>query len=293
MHAGDELVAADVRHPVVERRVAEPFVPNDVSLDAAAQQLIILTGPNMGGKSTYLRQCALLCLLAQSGSFVPARTAKLPIVDRLYARVGASDNIARGQSTFMVEMQETANILHTATSRSLVILDEIGRGTATFDGLSLAWAVAEHLASNPRSRPKTIFATHYHELTDLADALPNVANYHVVVREWKDDLVLLRKVVPGRADRSYGIQVARLAGLPSTVVARAREILSGLERDELSRGGRPSLSGAAAERQQLGLFEAPAAEADALRRKLREIDVNQLTPLQALTLLAELKDAAD
>src|SRR6185503_18006902 len=195
MHAGDELVAADVRHPVVERRVAEPFVPNDVSLDAAAQQLIILTGPNMGGKSTYLRQCALLCLLAQSGSFVPARTAKLPIVDRLYARVGASDNIARGQSTFMVEMQETANILHTATSRSLVILDEIGRGTATFDGLSLAWAVAEHLASNPRSRPKTIFATHYHELTDLADALPNVANYHVVVREWKDDLVLLRKVV--------------------------------------------------------------------------------------------------
>jgi len=293
MHAGDELVAADVRHPVVERRVAEPFVPNDVSLDAAAQQLIILTGPNMGGKSTYLRQCALLCLLAQSGSFVPARTAKLPIVDRLYARVGASDNIARGQSTFMVEMQETANILHTATSRSLVILDEIGRGTATFDGLSLAWAVAEHLASNPRARPKTIFATHYHELTDLADALPNVANYHVVVREWKDDLVLLRKVVPGRADRSYGIQVARLAGLPSTVVARAREILSGLERDELSRGGRPSLSGAAAERQQLGLFEAPAAEADALRRKLREIDVNQLTPLQALTLLAELKDAAD
>jgi len=293
MHAGDELVATDVRHPVVERRVAEAFVPNDVSLDAVAQQLIILTGPNMGGKSTYLRQCALLCLLAQSGSFVPARTAKLPIVDRLYARVGASDNIARGQSTFMVEMQETANILHTATSRSLVILDEIGRGTATFDGLSLAWAVAEHLASNPRARPKTIFATHYHELTDLADALPNVANYHVVVREWKDDLVLLRKVVPGRADRSYGIQVARLAGLPSTVVARAREILSGLERDELSRGGRPSLSGAAAERQQLGLFEAPAAEADALRRKLREIDVNQLTPLQALTLLAELKDAAD
>ena len=293
MHAGDELVAADVRHPVVERRVAEAFVPNDVSLDAAAQQLIILTGPNMGGKSTYLRQCALLCLLAQSGSFVPARTAKLPIVDRLYARVGASDNIARGQSTFMVEMQETANILHTATSRSLVILDEIGRGTATFDGLSLAWAVAEHLASSPKARPKTIFATHYHELTDLADALPNVANYHVVVREWKDDLVLLRKVVPGRADRSYGIQVARLAGLPSTVVARAREILSGLERDELSRGGRPSLSGAAAERQQLGLFEAPAAEADALRRKLREIDINQLTPLQALTLLSELKDAAD
>jgi DNA mismatch repair protein MutS len=293
VHAGDELTATDARHPVVERHVSDAFVPNDVTLDAGAHQLIILTGPNMGGKSTYLRQSALLCLMAQAGSFVPARAAKLPIVDRLFARVGASDNIARGQSTFMVEMQETANILHTATSRSLVILDEIGRGTATFDGLSLAWAVAEHLASNPRSRPKTIFATHYHELTDLADALPSVANFHVVVREWKDDLVLLRKVVPGRADRSYGIQVARLAGLPPAVVSRAREILAGLERDELSRGGRPSLSGSpTASQQQLGLFAAPAAGDDTVRRRLRELDVNQLTPLQALTLLAELKNEA-
>ena len=199
-----------------------------------------------GRVRTFLRQTALLCLLAQTGSFVPARSAKLPVVDRLFARVGASDNIARGQSTFMVEMQETANILHCATSRSLVILDEIGRGTATFDGLSIAWAVAEYLAANPRARPKTIFATHYHELTDLADALPGVANFHVVVREWKDDIVFLRKVVAGRSDRSYGIQVGRLAGLPATVVSRAREILNGLERDELSRGGRPSLSGDAA-----------------------------------------------
>jgi DNA mismatch repair protein MutS len=292
LHDGDEMVALDARHPVVERHVPDAFVPNDITLDGTDQQLIILTGPNMGGKSTYLRQCALLCLMAQAGSFVPARSAKLPIVDRLFARVGASDNIARGQSTFMVEMQETANILHSATSRSLVILDEIGRGTATFDGLSLAWAVAEHLASNPKARPKTIFATHYHELTDLADALPSVANFHVVVREWKDDLVLLRKVVPGRADRSYGIQVARLAGLPPAVVARAREILTGLERDELSRGGRPSLSGATSTRQQLGLFQAPSAEDDALRRRLREIDVNELTPMKALSLLAELKDEA-
>jgi DNA mismatch repair protein MutS len=292
VHDGDEMVAVDARHPVVERHVADAFVPNDLTLDAAHQQLIILTGPNMGGKSTYLRQCALLCLMAQAGSFVPARSAKLPIVDRLFARVGASDNIARGQSTFMVEMQETANILHGATSRSLVILDEIGRGTATFDGLSLAWAVAEHLASNPKARPKTIFATHYHELTDLADALPGVANFHVVVREWKDDLVMLRKVVPGRADRSYGIQVARLAGLPPSVVARAREILTGLERDELSRGGRPSLSGNAPNRQQLGLFQAPSAEDDPLRRRLRAVDVNQLTPMKALALLAELKDEA-
>src|SRR3982751_3556300 len=292
MHGGGELAAADARPPVVERHGPDCFVPNDVTLDAADHQLIILTGPNMGGKSTYLRQCALLSLMAQAGSFVPARSAKLPIVDRLFARVGASDNIARGQSTFMVEMQETANILHLATSRSLVILDEIGRGTATFDGLSLAWAVAEHLASNPKARPKTIFATHYHELTDLADALPSVANFHVVVREWKDDLVLLRKVVPGRADRSYGIQVARLAGLPPAVVARAREILTGLERDELSRGGRPSLSGAPPDREeQLGLLQAPANDAE-VRRRLREIDVNHLTPIQALTLIAEFKQEA-
>jgi DNA mismatch repair protein MutS len=293
MHAGDELTAVEVRHPVVERFAPDAFVPNDISLDAEAHQVIILTGPNMGGKSTYLRQTALLCLLAQAGSFVPARSAKLPVVDRLFARVGASDNIVRGQSTFMVEMQETANILHCATSRSLVILDEIGRGTATFDGLSLAWAVAEFLASNPKARPKTIFATHYHELTDLADALPSVANFHVVVREWKDDIVFLRKVVPGRSDRSYGIQVARLAGLPSTVVTRAREILNGLERDELSRGGRPSLSADGGHnQQQLGLFHAPSPEGDPLHRRLREIDVNQLTPLQALALLAELKTEA-
>jgi DNA mismatch repair protein MutS len=293
MHEGDDLIASDARHPVVERHVAEAFVPNDISLDASAHQVIILTGPNMGGKSTYLRQTALLCLMAQAGSFVPARTAKLPIVDRLFARVGATDNIARGQSTFMVEMQETANILHSATSRSLVILDEVGRGTATFDGLSLAWAVAEHLASSPRSRPKTIFATHYHELTDLADALPGVSNFHVVVREWKDDIIFLRKVVPGRSDRSYGIQVARLAGLPAAVVSRAREILDGLERDELSRGGRPSLSGAGGpDPRQLGLFQGPVAAEDPVLARLRDTDVNNLTPMQALSLLADLKREA-
>ena len=293
MHGGDELVAVDVRHPVVERHVPEAFVPNDVTLDAATRQLIVLTGPNMGGKSTYLRQTALLCLMAQAGSFVAARSAKLPVVDRIFARVGASDNITRGQSTFMIEMQETANILHSATSRSLLILDEIGRGTSTFDGLSLAWAVAEHLASNPRARPKTIFATHYHELTDLADALPNVTNCHVVVREWQDDIVFLRKVVPGRSDRSYGIQVARLAGLPPPVVARAREILNGLERDELSRGGRPSLNAAGSDAsRQLGLFQTPAAAEDPLHRRIKALDVNNLTPLQALSLLAELKREA-
>jgi DNA mismatch repair protein MutS len=247
----------------------------------------------MGGKSTFLRQTALLAILAQVGSFVPARRAKLSIVDRIFARVGASDNIARGQSTFMVEMQETATILHTATSRSLVILDEIGRGTATFDGLSLAWAVAEHLASNDRARPKTIFATHYHELTDLADALSGVVNFHVAAREFKDDIVFLHKVIDGRSDRSYGIQVARLAGLPPAVVRRATEILRSLEQDELQRGGRPSLSGAPPPAQaQLGLFQSPADHHPVVDR-VRKLDLERLTPLEALNLLADLKREAD
>jgi DNA mismatch repair protein MutS len=288
---GDALAAVDLRHPVVERLAAGAFVPNDVTLNGSTHQLVVLTGPNMGGKSTYLRQVALLCVLAQSGSFVPAREARIGVVDRIYARVGASDNIARGQSTFMVEMQETAHILNGATSRSLVVLDEIGRGTATYDGLSIAWAVAEHLATNDRARPKTLFATHYHELTDLADALPGVVNAHVTAREWKDDIVFLHKILPGRSDRSYGIQVARLAGLPGSVIARARSILTSLEHDELSRGGRPSLSGAApAPQQQLGLFQATVNEEDEkLKERIREIDLNRTTPLEALQLLADLK----
>jgi DNA mismatch repair protein MutS len=295
VHDGDELVATDTRHPVVERFATEPFVPNDVDLNANARQLVILTGPNMGGKSTYLRQTALLPLLAQIGSFVPAKDAKIPIVDRLFARVGASDNIARGQSTFMAEMQETAAILHAATSRSLIVLDEIGRGTATFDGLSIAWAVAEYLVSNSKARPKTLFATHYHELTDLADSLPGVVNAHVAAREWKDDIIFLRKIVPGRSDRSYGIQVARLAGLPSEVITRARHILAGLERDELSRGGRPTLSGSVddAPSPQLTLFAEGSTIDSEIAKRLREIDVDDTTPRRALELLAELKKLAD
>ncbi len=286
------------RHPVVERlteQEAGRFIPNDLYLNSDTDLIALITGPNMGGKSTYLRQTALIPLLAQIGSFVPARDAKVPIVDRIFARVGASDNIARGQSTFMVEMQETANILHAATSRSLVVLDEIGRGTATFDGLSIAWAVAEYLATNEKARPKTLFATHYHELTDLADGLPGVVNAHVAAREWKDDIIFLRKIVAGRSDRSYGIQVARLAGLPPSVVARAKEILGGLERDELSRGGRPTLSCASSDPQtrQLGLFAAAEPRDDRLRERLRNIDVNATTPLQALGLLEELKRVAE
>jgi DNA mismatch repair protein MutS len=295
VHDGDEISATDLRHPVVERLAGGTFVPNDIQLNAATHQLVILTGPNMGGKSTYLRQVALLCLLAQSGSFVPAREAKVGLVDRLYARVGASDNIARGQSTFMVEMQETSHILSGATSKSLVVLDEIGRGTATFDGLSIAWAVAEHIATNPRARPKTLFATHYHELTDLADAFPGVVNFHVAAREWKDDIIFLHKILAGRSDRSYGIQVARLAGLPASVIARARDILSSLEQDELQRGGKPTISGAApASQQQLGLFQSQVNPADEkLKDRIREIDINRTTPLDALRIIEELKRDLD
>ena len=298
VHDGDEYVVAEGRHPVVERFSRDAFVPNDIDLDGDRRQLVVLTGPNMGGKSTYLRQTALIPLLAQIGSFVPAREAKVPLIDRMFTRVGAADNIARGQSTFMVEMQETANILHSATSRSLVVLDEIGRGTSTFDGLSIAWAVAEFLATNRRARPKTLFATHYHELTDLADGLPGIVNAHVAAREWKDDIIFLRKIVPGRADRSYGIQVARLAGLPTAVVDRAKEILQGLERDELSRGGRPTLSGTRGgpDTQQMALFAAPAepdaasAAAEELMRRVRDLQIDETTPRQALEILAQLKE---
>jgi len=294
VHDGDEMVALDVRHPVVERLAAGAFVPNDITLNGTTHQLVILTGPNMGGKSTYLRQVALLCLMAQTGSFVPAREAKLALIDRLYARVGASDNIARGQSTFMVEMQETSHILSGATSKSLVVLDEIGRGTATFDGLSIAWAVAEFMATNERARPKTLFATHYHELTDLADAIPGVVNAHVTAREWKDDIIFLHKILPGRSDRSYGIQVARLAGLPVSVIARARDILASLEHDELARGGKPSLSGApVVPQQQLGLFQAASPADEKLRERIREVDINRTTPIDALQILQDLKKSLD
>jgi DNA mismatch repair protein MutS len=294
VHDNDELLIGEGRHPVVESRCGGAFVPNDIQLDTKTHQLVVLTGPNMGGKSTYLRQTALICVLAQAGSFVPAARAKVGIVDRIFARVGASDNIARGHSTFMVEMQETANILHGSTARSLVVLDEIGRGTATFDGLSIAWAVAEYLATNARARPKTLFATHYHELTDLAGSLSGIVNYHVTAREWRDDIVFLHKIEPGPSDRSYGIQVARLAGLPGSVIARAKDILAALERDELARSGRPSLSAARVESQhQLGLFQQSSPREDALVRRLRELDPNQITPLDALTLLVELKKEAE
>jgi DNA mismatch repair protein MutS len=233
MHDGDEIEIVHGRHPVIEVFIDEPFIPNNVYLNNSADRLLIITGPNMGGKSTVLRQTALICILAQMGSFVPAESAKLPLLDRVWTRVGASDDLARGRSTFMVEMTETAAILHNATPRSLILLDEIGRGTATFDGLSIAWAVAEYLHDSSEHCAKTLFATHYHELTELAERLPGAQNYQITATEREGEVVFLHRLERGRASKSYGIEVARLAGMPPAALTRAREVLQRLERYEL------------------------------------------------------------
>ena len=279
---GFALEIVDGRHPVLDAGGA-PFTPNDVALDPAGGQIMILTGPNMSGKSVFMRQVALLTLMAQMGGFVPARSARIGLVDRILTRVGAQDNLARGQSTFLVEMVETASILHHATPRSLILLDEVGRGTSTLDGLAIAWAVTEELHERGH-RAKVLFATHYHELTALADRLDRVHNFHVAVREWNDEIIFLHKVRPGGTDRSYGIQVARLAGLPPAVIARAKAILGELERERSSLQSAvdpaPSIEGPA----QLGLF--PATH-DPLLLELAALDLGAMTPLQALNRLAE------
>jgi DNA mismatch repair protein MutS len=282
-----DLEIVEGRHPVIEQQEiggGDRFVPNDVYLNAGTHNILVLTGPNMGGKSTYLRQTALAVILAQMGSFVPARSARLSVVDRVFTRIGASDNLARGRSTFMVEMTETAAILHTATARSLILLDEVGRGTATYDGLAIAWAAIEYL--HARVRAKTLFATHYFELTELAEQLSGVKNYHVSVKETGGGIVFLRKVEPGAADRSYGIEVAKLAGLPHEVTERAREVLAEHESAERQTSEHLTPGAEAPRAAQLTIFTAlsqPVVE------KLREVDLNRLTPLEALNLLAELK----
>jgi DNA mismatch repair protein MutS len=272
------------RHPVLDVRLPEgSFVPNDVAAGGDEGLMLLITGPNMAGKSTYIRQVALMTLMAQMGSFVPAREATLGVADRIFARVGASDELARGQSTFMVEMTETARILNTATERSLVVLDEIGRGTSTYDGVSLAWAIVEHL--HDRVGCRTLFATHYHELTDLAASLARVKNLNVAVREWQDDVVFLHKIVEGAADKSYGIHVARLAGVPRDVLERAKQILARLEQEHLDGDGRPKLARKrlrVAGDLQLTLFAPPP---NPLLDKIRQTDVNALTPLAALALV--------
>jgi len=287
--AGAPIVLCEGRHPVVEQASRDAFVPNDAELDADSSQIVLLTGPNMGGKSTYLRQVALIVLMAQAGSFVPADEASIGVCDRIFTRVGASDDLARGESTFMVEMIETANILRHATERSLVILDEVGRGTATFDGLSLAWAIVEYL--HEHRRPKTLFATHYHELTELATLLPRVVNRTMAVKEWDERIVFLRRVVAGSADKSYGLHVARLAGLPALVIERAGEILANLEAHEYDPSGKPRLARGSAAPEvegpaQLTLFAPPDQVVAAL---LRDVNVDQLTPLAALNLVHSLK----
>jgi DNA mismatch repair protein MutS len=292
----EEIVIQDGRHPVLERMaLSERFVPNDTLLNAQEHQILIITGPNMAGKSTYLRQVALIILMAQMGSFVPAREARIGVVDRIFTRIGALDNIMRGQSTFMVEMMETARILGQATSRSLVVLDEIGRGTSTFDGLSIAWAVAEYLHDHPSLRPKVLFATHYHELTELALTKERVKNYNVAVREWGGEIIFLRKIVEGGTNRSYGIQVARLAGLPQKVIDRAKEILTNLEKGELDALGMPKIA-----RTKMGISKPTPpvqpslfVQSDPIRSKLKKIKVDQLTPLEALNVLDELKKRAE
>ncbi len=234
LHDGDEIEIKNGRHPLVEVFSGQAFVPNDLYLNNSTDRLLIITGPNMGGKSTILRQTAIIQILAQIGSYVPAEFAKLPIVDRIWTRVGASDDLASGRSTFMVEMTETAAILHNATARSLILLDEIGRGTSTFDGLSIAWAVAEYLHNSPEHSAKTLFATHYHELTELAEKLPGAKNYQVLATEKDGEIAFLHKLQKGKASKSYGIAVARLAGLPAGAILRAKEVLSKLEQYELA-----------------------------------------------------------
>ncbi|HYN87351.1 MAG TPA: DNA mismatch repair protein MutS, partial [Ardenticatenaceae bacterium] len=286
------------RHPVVELALQdEPFIPNDVFL-SPQERIHIITGPNMAGKSVFLRQVALLVLLAQVGSFVPAEEAEIALVDRVFTRVGAQDEIARGQSTFMVEMVETANILHHATPRSLLILDEIGRGTSTYDGVAIAWAIVEYIHNHPNVRAKTLFATHYHELTELAGRLPHVVNYHVAVAEDGGRVVFLRKIVPGGADRSYGIHVAAIAGLPRTVVLRAEEILAQLELEARTPGSRRQASKALAARrepgaEQLELLQHAAPPVHPVVERLKALDVSNLTPIEAIGVLYELCTLVD
>jgi DNA mismatch repair protein MutS len=289
---GEAIIIREGRHPVIERALPPGrFVPNDVRLDQTEQEVLIITGPNMAGKSTVLRQTALIVLMAQMGSFVPASEAVIGVVDRIFTRVGAMDDLRRGQSTFMVEMNETANILNNATARSLVILDEIGRGTSTFDGLSIAWAVAEELVAKDGRGVKTLFATHYHELTELVRTSPRVKNYHIAVREWNDRIIFMHKLLEGGTNRSYGIQVAALAGVPRHVIVRAKELLHRIEQGELIGGGRPpnTASGRQLRQAASGQLHLFSGGNDPLSRKVKEIEPDRLTPLEALGLLYEIK----
>jgi len=294
MNTEGHILIEDGRHPVVEKMITgERFVPNSIRVDDIENQILVITGPNMAGKSTVLRQVALMVLMAQMGSFIPAAKASINVTDRIFTRVGALDNLSQGQSTFMVEMQETANILHSATRQSLVIMDEIGRGTSTFDGLSIAWAVAEYLHDFKGRGVKTLFATHYHELTELAKKKLRVKNYNIAVKEWNDEIIFLRKLVEGGTNRSYGIQVARLAGIPDQVIRRAKKILYHIENSEDGITGSTVLAvdadNTSQGQVQLSLFRKPN---QLVVEKLRELDISKMTPLEAMNYLSELQEKA-
>lgn len=295
----DEIIIQDGRHPVIEQALHSAFIPNDAKLDGESNRLIILTGPNMAGKSTYMRQVALITIMAQMGSFVPAKSASIGLVDRIFTRVGAFDDLTRGQSTFMVEMNEVANILNTATRKSLIILDEIGRGTSTFDGLSIAWSVAEYIHNKNKIGAKTLFATHYHNLTELAEIYEGVVNYNIAIKEDKDGIIFLRKVVPGGTNKSYGIEVAKLAGLPSEVITRANDVLRTIEEENMVRvsdettgkgkeGTAKNVFPAKKKLTQLVLFE-PNPVPHPVVEDIKKLDLNEMTPLDALNKLSEMK----
>jgi DNA mismatch repair protein MutS len=302
LHEGNELELKESRHPVIERNlpVGESYIANNIFLDDSSQQIIILTGPNMSGKSALLRQTALITLMAHAGSFVPANEAKIPLTDKIFTRVGASDNLTGGESTFMVEMNETASILNNITSRSLILLDEIGRGTSTYDGISIAWSIAEYLHNSPQ-KPKTLFATHYHELNELENKLPRTKNYHITNKEVGNKIIFLRKLAPGGSIHSFGIHVAKMAGMPVELIKRANDILKQLEDSRESQEDWQSqksqhenlshnIKKLTTPQMQLSIFDAHTETFEEMRKLLEATDINRLTPVEALLKLSEIKN---
>lgn len=291
LHDSDELQVSNGRHPVIERTLpaSESYIANDVTLNKTEQQIIILTGPNMSGKSALLRQTGLITLMSHMGSFVPADEALVPLTDKIFTRVGASDNLSAGESTFMVEMNETASIINNISNRCLILLDEIGRGTSTYDGISIAWSIAEYLHRSPH-QPKTFFATHYHELNELENKFPRIKNYHVTNKEIGNRIIFLRKLAPGGSTHSFGIHVARMAGMPTDLIERAKEVLKQLEATHVDAGLNESIKGLSAPKMQLSIFDAHSQTFDDIRRMLEGIDINRLTPVEALLKLNEIKN---
>ncbi len=291
LHDGFELEIKDGRHPIIEQQLGHDvsYVPNDLQLDDQYQQIMIITGPNMAGKSAFIRQNALIVLMAQIGSFVPASSAKVGVVDKIFTRVGASDNLSSGESTFMVEMSETASILNNISHRSLIILDEIGRGTSTYDGISIAWAIAEFLHDHPKGKPKTLFATHYHELSELEKKFDRIKNYNVSVKEIGNKIIFLRKLQPGGSQHSFGIHVAKMAGIPASVVNRSNEILAELEEKTIARNLKSKIRKMPVKDRQLSIFQ-DNPEVTLLKEWIEKLDPNTLTPIEALMKLHEIKE---